>query len=41
MADVSLRVAGEDGCGTAVNVVHMVKELDAAGVSDSTSRTIP
>jgi oxaloacetate decarboxylase len=33
MADVSVMVDGEDGFGTAVNVMRTVKELEAAGVS--------
>jgi carboxyvinyl-carboxyphosphonate phosphorylmutase len=33
IADVSLMVDGEDGFGTAVNVIRTVKELEAAGVS--------
>jgi len=41
MADVRLMVEGADGCGTAVNGVRMVKELAAAGVSGSTSRSRP
>ncbi len=33
MADVSLMVDGEEGFGNAVNVMHTVKEREAAGVS--------